>query len=33
MKYPKIREVKEALVSLFTPAYTTQVSRETSCSL
>ena len=24
MKYPKIREVKEALVSLFTPAYTTK---------
>jgi formate hydrogenlyase subunit 6/NADH:ubiquinone oxidoreductase subunit I len=24
MKYPKIREVKEALISLFTPAYTTQ---------
>jgi hydrogenase-4 component H len=24
MKYPKIREVKEALVSLFTPAYTTR---------
>ena len=24
MKYPKIRELKEALVSLFTPAYTTQ---------
>jgi len=23
MKYPKIREVKEALISLFTPAYTT----------
>lgn len=24
MRYPKIREVKEALVSLFTPAYTTK---------
>jgi hydrogenase-4 component H len=24
MKYPKIREVKEALISLFTPAYTTK---------
>jgi len=24
MKYPKIREVKEALVSLFTPAYTSE---------
>ena len=23
MKYPKIRELKEAVVSLFTPAYTT----------
>lgn len=24
MKYPKVREIKEALVSLFTPAYTTR---------
>lgn len=28
MKYPKIREVKEALVSLFTPAYTTKFPKE-----
>ena len=28
MKYPKIREVKEALVSLLTPAYTTKFPRE-----
>ena len=24
MKYPKVREIKEALISLFTPAYTTK---------
>jgi formate hydrogenlyase subunit 6/NADH:ubiquinone oxidoreductase subunit I len=28
MKYPKIREVKEALVSLFTPAYTSKFPKE-----
>lgn len=28
MRYPKIREVKEALVSLFTPAYTTRFPKE-----
>ena len=28
MKYPKIREVKEALVSLFTPAYTSKFPME-----
>ncbi|MBI9053796.1 MAG: 4Fe-4S dicluster domain-containing protein [Bacteroidales bacterium] len=28
MRYPKIREVKEALVSLFTPAYTTKFPKE-----
>ena len=28
MKYPKIREVKEALVSLFTPAYTSRFPYE-----
>lgn len=27
MKYPKIRELKEAVVSLFTPAYTTKFPR------
>jgi hydrogenase-4 component H len=28
MKYPKIREVKEALTSLFTPAYTSRFPKE-----
>jgi len=28
MKYPKIRELKEALISLFTPAYTTRFPYE-----
>ncbi len=28
MKYPKIREIKEALVSLFTPAYTSKFPKE-----
>ncbi len=28
MKYPKIREIKEAVVSLFTPAYTSKFPKE-----
>jgi hydrogenase-4 component H len=28
MRYPKIREIKEALVSLFSPAYTTKFPKE-----
>ena len=28
MKYPKVREIKEALVSLFTPAYTSRFPKE-----
>ncbi len=28
MKYPKIREIKEALVSLVTPAYTSKFPKE-----
>lgn len=28
MKYPKMREVKEAFVSLFTPAYTSRFPAE-----
>ena len=28
MKYPKIRELKEAVISLFTPAYTSKFPAE-----
>ena len=28
MRYPKLREIREALVSLFSPAYTTRFPKE-----